>query len=55
MNGKTSTTISSGLLREIVASWFAADEVKIAHALKDGLLIEVQDGKEGKEGSGKEG
>lgn len=42
-------------LREIVASWFAADEVKIAHALKDGLLIEVQDGKEGKEGSGKEG
>jgi hypothetical protein len=33
-------------LREIVASWFAADENKIAQALKDGLLIEVQHGKE---------
>jgi hypothetical protein len=29
-------------LREIVASWFAADDKKIAQALKDGLLIEVQ-------------
>jgi hypothetical protein len=29
-------------LREIVASWFAADETKIMHALKVGLLIEVQ-------------
>jgi len=29
-------------LREIVASWFAADETKITQALKDGLLIEVQ-------------
>jgi hypothetical protein len=28
-------------LREIVASWFAADDKKIAQALKDGLLIEV--------------
>jgi hypothetical protein len=27
-------------LREIVASWFAADDKKIAHALKDGISIE---------------
>jgi hypothetical protein len=33
-------------LREIVASWFAADDKKIAQALKDGLLIEVRHGKE---------
>jgi hypothetical protein len=35
-------------LREIVASWFAADERKIAQALKDGILIEVKHGKENK-------
>jgi hypothetical protein len=29
-------------LRDIVASWFAADETKIMQALKVGLLIEVQ-------------
>src|SRR5471030_966200 len=29
-------------LREIVASWFAADDKKIAQALKDGILIEVK-------------
>lgn len=34
-------------LREIVASWFAADDRKIAQALRDGLLIEVKHG-EGK-------
>lgn len=31
-------------LREIVAAWFAADEEKIAQALKDGILLEVQNG-----------
>ena len=31
-------------LREIVASWFAADDDKIARALTDGLLIEVTHG-----------
>jgi hypothetical protein len=35
-------------LREIVASWFAADETTITQALKEGLLIEVNDGHEGK-------
>jgi hypothetical protein len=35
-------------LREIVASWFVANEIKIAQALEDGLLIEVKHGKEGK-------
>jgi hypothetical protein len=35
-------------LREIVSSWFAADDKKIAQALKDGLLIEVKHGKESK-------
>jgi hypothetical protein len=35
-------------LREIVALWFAADDEKIAQALKDGLLIEVKHGKENK-------
>jgi hypothetical protein len=35
-------------LREIVASWFAADDKKIAQALRDGLLIEVKHGKENK-------
>jgi hypothetical protein len=35
-------------LREIVASWFAVDDKKIAQALKDGLLIEVKHGKENK-------
>ena len=36
-------------LREIVASWFAADDKKIAQAMKDGLLIEVNHGNESKE------
>ena len=36
-------------LREIVASWFAADDQKIAKALADGLLIEVKHGDESKE------
>jgi hypothetical protein len=31
-------------LREIVASWFAADDKKITQALRDGLLIEVKHG-----------
>jgi hypothetical protein len=35
-------------LREIVASWFAADEKRIARALADRILIEVQDGSENK-------
>ena len=35
-------------LREIVASWFAADDRKIAQALRDGLLIEVKHGEETK-------
>jgi hypothetical protein len=35
-------------LGEIVASWFAADDGKIAQALKDGLLIEVNHGNESK-------
>ena len=35
-------------LREIVASWFAADDKKIAQALTNGLLIEVKHGKESK-------
>ena len=35
-------------LREIVASWFAADDKKIAQALKDGFLIEVKHGQENK-------
>jgi hypothetical protein len=39
-------------LREIVASWFSADEKKIAQALKDGILIEVQNDEENKEGAG---
>jgi hypothetical protein len=39
-------------LREIVASWFAADEKKIAQALKDGTLIEVQNDKESKKDAG---
>jgi len=38
-------------LREIVASWFAADDSKIAQALKDGLLIEVNHGDESKKES----
>ena len=29
-------------LQEIVASWFSADEKKIARALEDGILVEVQ-------------
>jgi hypothetical protein len=35
-------------LREIVASWFAADEKKIARALEDEILVEVQNGNESK-------
>jgi hypothetical protein len=35
-------------LREIVASWFAADDKKIAQAMKDGLLTEVNHGNESK-------
>ena len=42
-------------LREIVASWFAADQKKITQALNDGLLIEVQDGNENKKDHGTEG
>jgi hypothetical protein len=33
-------------LREIVAIWLAADDAKIAQALKDGILIEVHDDKD---------
>ena len=36
-------------LREIVTSWFAADDKKIAQALKDGLLIEVKHGQKDKD------
>jgi hypothetical protein len=35
-------------LREIVTAWFAADDNKIAQALKEGLLIEVKHGNENK-------
>ena len=35
-------------LREIMASWFAADDRKIAQALKDGLLVEVKHVQEAK-------
>ena len=35
-------------LREIVASWFAADDKRIAQALKDELLIEVDYGQKDK-------
>jgi hypothetical protein len=35
-------------LREIVASWFAADEKKIAQSLEDGILLEVQNGSKNK-------
>jgi hypothetical protein len=35
-------------LREIVASWFGADDHQIAQALDDGLLIEVKHGSESK-------
>ena len=31
-------------LREIMAAWFAADDMKISRAIADGLLIEVQHG-----------
>jgi hypothetical protein len=34
-----------------VAAWFAADDGKIAQALKDGLLIEVDHGNESKKES----
>lgn len=42
-------------LRDIVASWFAADETKISQALKVGLLIEVQYGSKNKTEPRKEG
>jgi hypothetical protein len=43
-------------LRDIIASWFAAEETKIRQALKDGLLIEVHYGNESKKKDpGKEG
>jgi hypothetical protein len=42
-------------LREIVASWFTADDAKIARTLNDGLLIEVPYGKESKKGPDEEG
>jgi hypothetical protein len=42
-------------LREIVGFWFAADDARVARALKDGLLIEVPYGKESKEGRDEEG
>ena len=42
-------------LRDIVASWFAADEMKIAQALKVGLLIEVKHGSKNKSEPRKEG
>jgi hypothetical protein len=35
-------------LREIVAIWFAADEKRIAQALADGILIEINHGNEDK-------
>jgi hypothetical protein len=35
-------------LREIVATWFAADERKIARALIDGILVEVHHDNEDK-------
>jgi hypothetical protein len=40
-------------LREIVASWFAANDEKIARALKDGLLIEVRYGNDKSQGENK--
>jgi hypothetical protein len=42
-------------LRDIIAFWFAADEAKIAQALKDGLLIEVPYGKDSKKSPDEEG
>jgi hypothetical protein len=42
-------------LRDIVASWIAADETKITQALKDGLLIEVRHGSKSKKEPRKEG
>jgi hypothetical protein len=35
-------------LREIVATWFAADKKTIAQALGDGILIEIHHGNEDK-------
>jgi len=37
-------------LREIAMSWFVADDARIAKALKDGILIEVQDDSKSKKG-----
>lgn len=42
-------------LRNIVASWFAADETKITEALKVGLLIEVLHARKDKSEPRKEG
>ena len=39
-------------LREVAALWLAADAQKIAHAIKDGLLIEVKNGNDKKEKDG---
>lgn len=41
-------------LREIVASYLTADDKKIAQALKDGTLVEVQNGNEGKKDKSKD-
>jgi predicted DNA-binding protein (UPF0251 family) len=41
-------------LREIVASFLKASEEKIAQALNDGTLIEVQHGQENKKDQGKD-
>jgi len=42
-------------LRDMVATWFAADETEITKALRDELLIEVRDGSKNKKDPGKEG
>jgi hypothetical protein len=42
-------------LHEIAMSWLVADAAKIAKALKDGILIEVQDDSKSKEGAGEKG
>ena len=38
-------------LREIAMSWFIADDARIAKALKDGILIEVDDDSKRKKGA----
>jgi hypothetical protein len=42
-------------LREIAMSWFVADNARIAKALKDGILIEVQDDSKSKKGADEKG